>query len=124
MKYWDEKLGKWRETLERFILPFEIYDDLIFFRHWHNWCFHNWEQCIHDGVGSRGSHPRCQKVSPYKFWSHYICAVENNCYRKDQKGRFCDSERHSNKWGEVTTKILEKRRAIVEDREWKQERRP
>ncbi len=96
MKYFDDKEGRIRETLEHYLLPGETEETLLFPDG-----PHDWQLCRHEGVGQRGSVGSCQVLSRYLRYCHYVC------FR-------CGTERYPERWGDIVTKILEDRRDYAE----------
>lgn len=96
MEYFDEKIGRTRQTLEQFLRPGETREDIIFGKR------HEWVTCSHYGVGSRGSHPLCDKISPYLTLTHQVSATVRNV------------ERFGEKMDEMVLRVLLERRSNAE----------
>lgn len=96
MEYYDPQVGRTRETLEQFLRPGETREDIIFGKR------HEWVTCFHDGVGSRGSHPLCDKISPYLTLTHQVSATDG-------------TERYDEDFDRYVTKVLEWRRSRFEE---------
>lgn len=96
MKYYDEKVGRERMTLEHFLKPEEENREDVL--HLLDKCKHEWIHCLHQELNSQGDQQSCQKISRYKTYGHYVC-------------RFCGKEKYPHSaWGNSVSKILEQRR--------------
>lgn len=97
MKYYDEKMGRFRQTLDCYLLLGETHESIIH----KGCCVHRWRRCLHNGVDSLGDQAVCVEVSFYLTYSHYVCGI-------------CGEEKYPERWGDIATKILETRRTAAE----------